>query len=74
MKRAVPSGITTVAGLIITGTFRVIGTAGMSDSGSEAETAGSNGACDFFVGEGNRSTFSPSSSHPLSPSTGFSGE
>ena len=29
----------------------------------------------FFEGEGNKSTFSPSfTSHPLSPSTGFSGE
>lgn len=100
VNRAVPEGITTLAGVMITGTWVGRGreggvtTSGTVVIGREAEMAvdvgmssvisgssgggsregGAKGMVILFVGDGNKSTFSPSSSHPLSPSTGFSGE
>lgn len=104
VNRAVPDGITTLVGVMMTGTWVGRGTgrgrgggvttAGTVVIGREAEIAvdvgmssvisgssgggsregGAKGMAALFVGDGNKSTFSPSSSHPLSPSTGFSGE
>lgn len=77
VKRAVPDGITTLAALITTGTWIGAGRVGMVTglTVGVADRAGEELWMAFLVGEGNKSTFSPSlTSHPLSPSTGFSGE